>query len=283
MKFGLKARLTLLIGGLVVVLVTVTGVITTVREKRTLEIELRKRGMALAADLGKFMIRPLLRRDLATLRRFVNDALEQDYVRYLYVLDPDGKVVMHNDLAEVGKTYGGAAETVDTPRGVDALNPATGEEYCAISAPIHVAEMRLGTIHLGYSYKAAEAGIATARRQIIAIGAATIVVGGVFAYFLAVFISSPVKMITAATKRVAEGELDFKIKLNRKDKIGTLANAFDTMTDDLRRTTTSRDFVDNIIGSMIDTLVVVDRRGKIARVNKALLELLGYEEGEILG
>ncbi len=283
MRFGLRARLTLLIGGLVAALVTVTGVITTVREKRTLEIELRKRGTALAEDLAKFMLRPFIHRDLATLRRFVNDALEQDYVRYLYVLDPDGKVVMHNNLAEVGKTYEIGASATDAPQIVDARNPASGEQYCDISAPIRVADMRLGTIRLGYSYKAVEAEIGAARRQIIVIGAATILAGGVFAYFLAMFISAPVKMITEATRRVADGDLDFKLKLRREDEIGVLAHAFDTMTDDLRRTTTSRDFVDNIIGSLMDTLVVVDQEGQITRVNKALLELLGYEESEILG
>ena len=138
--------------------------------------------------------------------------------------------------------------------------------------------MRLGTIRLGYSFKAVEAEIAAARRQIAALGTATIVAGSVAAYFLAMFISSPVKMITEATKRVAEGDLDFKLELRRDDEIGALARAFDTMTDDLRRTTTSRDFVDNIIGSMIDTLVVVDREGVVTRTNRAMLELLGYEE-----
>ena len=199
MRFGLRARLTLLIGGLVALLVTVTGVITTVREKNTLEIELRKRGTALAVDLAKFMTRPLIHHDLAALRRFVNDAMTQDYVRYLYVLDPDGTVVMHNDLAEVGKILGSAAGGLpDEPRVVDARNPASGEKYCAIDAPILVADVRLGTIHLGYSYKAVEAEIAAARRQIAALGTATIVAGSIVAYFLAVFISSPVKMITEA-------------------------------------------------------------------------------------
>ena len=284
MRFGLRARLTLLIGGLVAAIVATTGVITTVREKRTLEIELRKRGTALAVDLGKFMTRPLIHRDLATLRRLVNDAMAQDYVRYLYVLDPDGTVVMHNDLAEVGKTYGNTAGSeTDEPLVADARNPVSGEKYCAIAAPIRAGDVRLGTICLGYSFKAVEAEIAAARRQIVALGAATIVAGGVVAYFLAVFISSPVKMITAATRRVAEGDLDFKLKLRRDDEIGALARAFDTMTDDLRRTTTSRDFVDNIIGSMIDTLVVVDREGVITRTNRAMLELLGYEERELVG
>ncbi len=104
-KLSLRTKITLLIESLVVILVVVTGAITTMREKVTLESELRKRGLALAADLAKFTVRPLLSQDLTTLRRFVNHSMTQDYVRYVFILDPHGKVVMHNDLAEIGKIY----------------------------------------------------------------------------------------------------------------------------------------------------------------------------------
>lgn len=101
--FGLRFKLTLLIEGMIVLLVLVTGVITTFREKKALEVELHKRGLALASDLAQFTTRPLLSRDLPTLRRFVNHSTAQEYVRYVMVVDPQGRVVMHSDLAEVGK------------------------------------------------------------------------------------------------------------------------------------------------------------------------------------
>ncbi|MBW2742707.1 MAG: hypothetical protein JRE64_28755, partial [Deltaproteobacteria bacterium] len=99
--FRLRAKLTLLIESLVILIVLITGIITTMREKESLENELHKRGLALAADLARFTARPLIRPELATLRRFVNHSMEQDYVRYVIILDPHGKVVMHSDLAEV--------------------------------------------------------------------------------------------------------------------------------------------------------------------------------------
>ena len=42
------------------------------------------------------------------------------------------------------------------------------------------------------------------------------------------------------------------------------------------------DYVDNIIGSMIDTLVVIDPDAKIRRVNKAMCELSEYKEDELI-
>ena len=47
--------------------------------------------------------------------------------------------------------------------------------------------------------------------------------------------------------------------------------------------TAARDYTDNIIKSMIDTLIVVDPNAKIRTVNKATSDLLGYTEDELIG
>lgn len=231
--------MTLLIEALVVMLVLVTGVITTMREKETLEGELRKRGLALAGDLAKFTARPLLSQQLATLRRYVNHSMEQDYVRYVIVIDPRGKVVMHSDLTEVGKTYRDslniAAVNSKEPGCTHTYLSKKEESLCDIFAPIQVSDIRLGTVRLGYSYTPVEKEIAKAQEQIILIGLVTIVIGGIVAYFLATFISSPIIRITDATEKVADGNLDTPLTIKRNDEIGILANSFNKMAQDLGR------------------------------------------------
>jgi PAS domain S-box-containing protein len=284
-EFKLRVKLALLIESLVVILVVVTGVITTMREKETLESELRKRGLALASDLAKFTARPLLSQDLATLRRFVNHSMTQDYVRYVFVLDPHGKVVMHSDLGEVGKTYKDSVNIA----AVNSKEPGCthiskqGEVYSDMFTPIQVSDIRLGTIRLGYSHMAIEKEVANAKKQIFIIGLVTTIIGGVVAYLLASLISSPIKRITDATEKVANGDLNTRLTIKRNDEIGVLANSFNKMTEDLRRTTISKDYFDNIIGSMNDTLVVVDPDARIRSVNKATCKLLGYKEDELIG
>ncbi len=287
MRFSLRTRLTLLTEGLVVLIVLITGAITTIRERQTLETELRKRGVALASDLGTFAIRPLLGNDLPTLRRFVNHTMEQDYVRYVAVLDPDGKVVMHSDLDEVGATYrddlSAVALHTDGSGYVDVQNEPNGERYYDISVPVRVEDVRLGTIRIGYSYTAVEEGIAAARRHILTIGLATILIGALAAYCLAAYIVAPIRQITDATARVAGGDLATELDVRRGDEIGNLAAAFNSMTDNLQRTTFSKDYVDSILGSMIDALLVVGRDATVSKVNDAACALLGYGERELLG
>jgi len=286
-RLSLRTKSTLLIEGLVVLVVLVTGIITTIREKETLEEELEQRGLALAADLAKFASRPLLTKDLPTLRRFVNHSMEQDYVLYVMLVDPQSKVIMHSDLTEISKTLSDALTTAavnsDEPGCTPTQVPEAGERYYDIYAPIEVADVRLGTVRLGYSYGAVKNEIAVARKQMLVIGLVTAVIGGVVAYFLAGFISFPIKKITNAIGKVADGDLDTALTIKREDEIGALANSFNKMTQDLRKTTISKDYVDNIIGSMNDTLIVVDPQGKIRSVNRATCDLLGYAEDELVG
>jgi PAS domain S-box-containing protein len=286
-NLSLRAKSTLLIEGLVVIVVLVTGITTTVREKETLKRELQNRGLALAADLAQFSSRPLLSQDLPELRRFVNHSMVQEHVLYAILLDPRGKVVMHSDLAEVGKEPNDmlsvAAMKEDGPGCTHVDEPGLGEPFCDIFAPINVSNVRLGTVRLGYSYRSVEKEIAAVRKQILAIGLGTALLGGVIAYFLAGFISSPIRRITEAIGKVANGDLDTVLLIKRNDEVGALADSFNKMTEDLRKTTISKDYVDNIIGSMNDTLIVVAPDSKIRSVNRATCELLGYGEGELIG
>jgi len=55
------------------------------------------------------------------------------------------------------------------------------------------------------------------------------------------------------------------------------------MTEQLLNTTVSKNYVDNIIRSMNDTLIVFNPEGTIRSANLATLNLLGYEESELVG
>jgi signal transduction histidine kinase len=238
-EFSLRAKLTLLIEALVIVLVLGTGIITTMRERETLQGELQKRGLALALDLAKSMEEPILNRNLASLRRVINHVMEQEYVRHAIVLDSYGKVMMHNDLAEVGKAYKDdlsvIAASSDEPGCAGPYGQEGGELFCDIFVPIQVSDVRLGTIRLGYSYVAVEKQMVKARQQIFLVGVVTIVMGAIASYLLATFISSPIVRVTDATKKVADGELNTPLSVNRHDEIGTLADSFNKMARDLAK------------------------------------------------
>jgi len=54
-------------------------------------------------------------------------------------------------------------------------------------------------------------------------------------------IASPLSRLQKGTEIVAEGNLDYRINLGTSDEIGQLSDAFDTMTENLKNITVSRD------------------------------------------
>lgn len=69
----------------------------------------------------------------------------------------------------------------------------------------------------------------------------------------------------------------------RGDDLGELAAVFNDMRNRLRKTTISRDYVDNILSGMNEAIIVTGHDGKIERTNTATTHLLGYDETELLG
>jgi PAS domain-containing protein len=87
-------------------------------------------------------------------------------------------------------------------------------------------------------------------------------------------------------KREAEKlrDADFGEPLRvRAGELGELAAVFNDMRDKLKATTLSRDYVDSILSSMNDAIIVTASDGTIKRVNKATSHMLGYEARELVG
>ena len=96
-------------------------------------------------------------------------------------------------------------------------------------------------------------------------------------------VSMPLRQLTDAAEEIGKGQLKTRIDINSHDEVGILANAFNRMALDLSKTTVSKTYVDNIIESMLDTLIVLNPDTTIRTINNAALSLLGYSESEIIG
>lgn len=95
---------------------------------------------------------------------------------------------------------------------------------------------------------------------------ATIAVNISIYVLAALFLYIPTRSLEAAYQRTRRNE-----------------EALRQTLDDLQSTTVSKDYVNNIIQSMSNLLIVMDPDGTIRSVNRATLDLLGYTEEELVG
>ncbi len=89
--------------------------------------------------------------------------------------------------------------------------------------------------------------------------------------------------LVRGAQSLAEGDYTASLPATAKDELGDLAKAFEQMRERLLKTTISRDYLDRVLGSMVDAIILTDPAGTITRVNKATMQLLDYPENELLG
>ncbi|HEV3058815.1 MAG TPA: ATP-binding protein [Vicinamibacterales bacterium] len=103
-------------------------------------------------------------------------------------------------------------------------------------------------------------------------------------------ILDPVRQLTAATTRMAGGELDTTVPVRSADEIGTLATGFNRMAErirelrrsDLGRLLVAQQTTEAAIDSIFDPVLVTDGNARLIRINPAGERLFGAR-AEVLG
>ena len=123
--------------------------------------------------------------------------------------------------------------------------------------------------------------VADQRRGLLIVAAAVSAV--LMGIFTSRSIGKPLGMLQRAAIQVGHGQLDTRVAIRSRDEIGVLAGALNQMAADLQDTTVSKSYLDNIIQSMREMLIVADPELRIRSVNPAACAELGYTHDELAG
>lgn len=94
--------------------------------------------------------------------------------------------------------------------------------------------------------------------------------------------SARIRELKLQARKLRDSDFGELLPENRGDEIGQLASVFNDMRAKLRLTTISRDYLNSILSSMNDAIIVTAQNGTIKRVNNATTRLLGYEKEDLL-
>jgi len=92
-----------------------------------------------------------------------------------------------------------------------------------------------------------------------------------------------IRELKIQAEKLSESDFGEPLEVLHGDELGDLADVFNNMRDKLRRTTISRDYVDSVLSSMNEAIIVTSAEGTITRVNAATSRLLDYTAAELLG
>ena len=103
------------------------------------------------------------------------------------------------------------------------------------------------------------------------------------AWLLARRLERPIVELIRSAERIGEGDYTRPHKVTSNDEIADLEVALDRMRQKLRQTTITKDYLNTVLNSMNDAVLVTSPTGIIRRVNDAAVRLFGYTEAEIAG
>jgi len=101
-------------------------------------------------------------------------------------------------------------------------------------------------------------------------------------------VTSRLTRLTLSVSAVgASGDLSVRVRVKGKDELSVLARETNKMLESLEKSSAAlraeKEFSENILNSAINIVLTCDSDGNTTFINKYALELLGYEEHEVIG
>ena len=107
------------------------------------------------------------------------------------------------------------------------------------------------------------------------------------AYRYSKHITEPILSIAESAKRISRGDFDHKVKVATGDEIEELGDAFNAMTEQLKKNISSLSEehlkLQSILTSISEGLVAIDNEKRVMLINYSCKDILGVEEGHVYG
>lgn len=213
-------------------------------------------------------------------------------IRYVYTWrrTPDGRLVFVVDaetdpeeISHLGDVYDSAEPavlaklaTLDHTYVDEELNADKWGVWLSGYAPLYRSDGQMEGL-LGIDITASDVVSHERRFLWIALGvfAATIPLTSTLGWLVGRRLAAPITRLTAASERIAGGDLSCRVDITSNDEVGTLADSFDRMTGALQKTITSLDGEIAVRKKAEDALEVLnnDLQSTVQRLSQANREL----------
>ena len=130
------------------------------------------------------------------------------------------------------------------------------------------------------------AGVDLSRGDLALLGAVAlgcVLLGMLGAWLLAGRLRRPIRALIGNLERLGAGDYTRPDAVAAPGEFLELADAVDRMREKLRETTITKDYLDTVLNSMADAVLVTSPQGQIRRANEAATRLLGWPESELIG
>ncbi len=274
--------------------------------RRQLIEQLKSHNSRISELVGISLEESMLEGKSQRLQRVVEDLSSQEGVDGIQILNKDGVVKVSSTREFIGKTLNEETPTCKICHQKQALDRGQtvifgregANQVFRYVSPIrntprchgcHLPTERLnGILIMDLSMSEINSQLAANRKwmiiwTVVMVGA----VGGLISLLMNRLVLEKVKKLVRTSKRIKEGKLDEEIEIKGKDEMSNLALHLNRMTANLRESIrekeNQRNYLENVINSIGDGLIVVDRNYKIVITNRAYAAYFDRTKEEIMG
>jgi len=199
------------------------------------------------------------------------------------IIAPDGRVLAdsekdphlmenHNDRPEVKqakiKGFGKSLRFSTTVK----------EEMLYVAIPVKSKEKFLGILRVSLFLKDINKLLNNLKNRIFGAVFFITFFSLVGAFLLSRNLSYPLKELVSASEKLADGDFSAKVKFERKDEIGRLAESFNKMSRELKQLfdnlNLKQEELNSIISFLEEGLLVLDKKGKVILFNESFKKIV---------
>ena len=213
------------------------------------------------------------------------------------VMTPDGRVLADSAVSdhllttlENHLTRPEIQQAVATGRGTDLrTSRTTGERTLYLAIRLHGLNEATPAVflRLGLPMTTFDRDVAKLHKDLALAFGIAFLIAVALSVWLARSITKPLSEITVAAQRLAKGDHAVRIRTGSRDEVGLLANSLNHMTDQLRTTieelSEDRSQLLAMLTSMVEGVMVLDRRGRVLQINPALERMFDITRMEVRG
>jgi len=286
MRFGLRSKQALHIFLVSILISSMITMFAAIFQKQTIQHEFLAKGHSLSHLLSATLVSPLYELKVDQIDRLLAHVLGEADIKRTFVLDQEGYILADgtNDNLFSDELIHDVISRI--PTGKIALNDIYLESDLThiVTSPVLAASGEyLGALIIELSLERTNQAVQASVYKMAAISLAATLFAIGLAFVAASLIVKPIIEIKHAAKKIAKGNFSTQLNSQRNDELGDLARTINKMALDLKTTTVSKDYVDQVIHTMPDGLIILDQQGKIKRVNPYITQLFGYSSEALKG
>ena len=257
---------------------------------------LEARASLVAYGLQPFLMQPEALSPTPQLQTAVRDLSARALAR-ITVITLDGRVLADSAVSEhlLGTlenhlTRPEIQQAVATGRGTDLrTSHTTGERTLYLAIRLHGLNEAMPAVflRLGLPMTTFDRDMAKLHQDLALAFGIAFLIAVALSMWLAHSLTKPLSEIVVAAQRLAKGDHAVRIRTGARDEVGLLADTFNHMTDQLRtkidELSEDRSQLLAMLTSMVEGVMVLDRRGRVLQINPALERMFDVTRMEARG